>query len=213
MCPPPAFPFQDPLSWELWAFGELNCTLSAHFADVASFSLQPLHAYPQAPRAAALAAFLADVPRGPAARLTHVLLHRTFRGCHEAEIVRYKFRCPPCLAEWAKRHRVPVAAAQLFAVTGVDTTTGEGCTLYVPHMPAMSRAGPPAPATGAAVGATAAVAAATSDESCAPPPAQQQQQQAQGEVLQQRPVTQRMEGGPEGGGGAPAANEGVLVSA
>jgi hypothetical protein len=133
-------------------------TLSAHFADVESFALQPLFAYPQAPLRDALAAFLADLPRGPAARLVHCLLHRTFRACGEAEIVRFRFRCPPCLAAWAKRHRVPVNAAQLFAVTGVDTATGEGCTLYVPHMPAMQR--PPQPAALDAASATAPDAAA-----------------------------------------------------
>jgi hypothetical protein len=128
--------------------------LSAHFADVASFGLTPLFAYPQAPAAEALAAFLGDVPRGPAARLTHILLHRTFAACDEAEIVRYKFRCPPCLAAWAKRHRVAPAAAQLFAVTGVDAASGDACTLYVPHMPAMARPAP-APASSAASGSGA----------------------------------------------------------
>jgi hypothetical protein len=146
---------QDPLGWELWAFAELNCILSAHFADVARFGLTPLHAYPQAPVAAALAAFLADVPRGPAARLTHILLHRTFSHCSEAEIVRYKFRCPPCLTGWAQRHRVAPSAAQLFAVTGVDEASGDACTLYIPHMPAMARL-----ASGAGAGSAQQAAAA-----------------------------------------------------
>jgi hypothetical protein len=146
--------------------------LSAHFADVASFGLTPLFAYPQAPSAEALAAFLGDVPRGPAARLTHILLHRTFGGCDEAEIVRYKFRCPPCLAAWAKRHRVAPAAAQLFAVTGVDAASGDACTLYVPHMPAMARPPPAAaPASSAASGNGAAAAAAAGDASAVQSPA------------------------------------------
>ena len=137
---------QDPLSWELWAFGELNATLSANFAELGTFDLQPLHAYPQVPLRAALDAFLRDIPRGPAARLLHVLLHRTFRTCDEVEIVRYRFKCPPCLAAWAKRHRVSPSAAQLFAVTGVESASGEACTLYVPHIAALPRPPPQPPA-------------------------------------------------------------------
>ncbi len=136
---------------------------------MAAFALQPLLAYPQAPRLDALAAFIADVPRGPAARLTHILMHRTFRECTEAEIVRYRFRCPPCLHAWARRHRVSLSAAQLFAVTGVDADSGDACTLYVPHMPAMTRVAP----TPAAAAAAAAVPRAVSDAAAASAPTMQ----------------------------------------
>ena len=122
----------------------------------------------------ALDAFLRDVPRGPAARLLHVLLHRTFRACDEVEIVRYRYKCPPCLAAWARRHRVAPAAAQLFAVTGVESASGEACTLYVPHIPAMQRPTPAPPADAGdstaercAAGEAAAAAEAQPQQQCA----------------------------------------------
>jgi hypothetical protein len=171
------------LSWELWAFGELNATLSANFSDLASFALTPLQAYPQVPPRPALDTFLKDVPRGPAARLLHVLLHRTFHACDEVEIVRYRYKCPPCLAAWARRHRVAPAAAQLFAVTGVDSASGEACTLYVPHIPAMQRPTPVPPAD--AGNSTAERCAAGEAAAAAERAADAQPQQQCAEVMAQ----------------------------
>ncbi len=145
----PAAPPQEPLGWELWAFGELNCALSAHFADVDSFDLQAVAAFAQGPAADVLAAFLASVPQGPASRLVTLLLRRPFAGCAEAELVRYRFTCPPCLEGWAARYGVDPQRATLFALTGVDTSCDDACTLYVPHIPPLRRP-PPRPPRGEA---------------------------------------------------------------
>lgn len=131
---------QDPLGRELWAFAELNCALSSHFAELDAFKLSPVASFQQAPSQQVLALLSAALPpQAAAARVTALLLERPFSACAEAEVVRYTFSCPPCLLAWAARFGVAPTSATLFAVTGIDLHTGDACTLYVPHIAPLLR--------------------------------------------------------------------------
>ena len=102
------------------------------------FDLAPLKRYAAAAPGEALAAFAADVTRGPAARLVRVLVHRAFRSAVSIQITRCRFACGAPLDAWAARHRLPPTTAQLFAVCATDAA-GLARTLYVPHIPALAR--------------------------------------------------------------------------
>lgn len=129
-----------PTSWEVWAFGEFNCALGAHFSALEAFGLHQVAAFPCGPTpdvAAALAASLP--PDSPHARLVSALLARPFSKCDELEVGRFRYNVPPFLHGWARRFGVDPHAggAQLLAVTGVDSKSQQCATLYVPIFPSL----------------------------------------------------------------------------